>query len=259
MIKFKFQNMTSRLVVTLMVMLSSLCVMAQNYSPKSYYTFDNTNPLTDNMGFFNLDPAYYSSTYAINTNPTNVGVGKYMTLDSTATIIRGGLLPIDSAFTVEFLFKPGFYFGTTVFMKRIDGAVETRMSFPKINFMTTVISSAGATVYDDFEIALDGIGRKNYGYYIDGNWHHIVFKYNAKNGIKEVWIDGQLPTGFSKTITGGTFPASGNREFVINSQSAYYKYQGAMDEIAIYYNSLGANSIYQHYQSERRIHNITSV
>lgn len=226
---------------------SLITVKAQNYLPKSYYTFDSATPMKDSMGFFNLDPNYYTSGYSINSNSSGVGVGRYMTLDSNSTIIRGGTLAIDSAVTVEFLFKPGFYFGTTVFCKRMDGALELRMDFPHINFMTNVNASNGSSVYDDFQITLDGIGRKSYGYYIDGNWHHIVFKYNAKSGIKEVWIDGQLPSGFSKTLTGGSFATSGNRDYMINSQSVYYKYQGALDEFAIYYNSLGGNSIYSHY------------
>lgn len=239
--------MVSKMILMLTIMLSSFCVFSQNYTPKSYYTFEGSNPMKDSLGFINLDPAYYASGYSINSNPANVGVTNYMALDSTATIIRGGTLAIDSAVTFEFLFKPGFYFGTSVFLRRMDGAVELRMSYPLISFSTTVTSTSGSSIFDDFQITLDGTGRKNYGYFIDGNWHHIVFKYNAKTGIKEVWIDGQLPDGFSKTVTGGSFASSGNREYVLNSQSAYYKYQGAIDELAVYYNSLGGNSIYQHY------------
>ena len=36
-------------------------------------------------------------------------------------------------------------------------------------------------------------------------------------------------------------------DYMLNSQADYYKYQGAIDEIAVYYNSLGGNSIYSHY------------
>lgn len=233
-------------IMALLVLVPAV-LSAQNYLPKSYYTFENSKPMTDSMNYFDLDPSYYRSGYTINSNPAGVGVGKYMTLDSNSTIIRGGTLAIDSAVTFEFLFKPGFYFGTTVFAKRMDGAIELRMSYPAINFMTFVTSNTGSGISDDFQIDLTGIGRKSYGYYMDGNWHHIVFKYNAKAGIKEVWIDGQLPAGFSKTIAGGSFAQSGNREYMIDSQSAYYKYQGAIDEFAVYYNSLGGNSIYSHY------------
>src|SRR5690606_22925672 len=236
-----------RLAMFVLLVLVPAILSAQNYLPKSYYTFEGSKPMKDSMNHFDLDPSYYRSGYTINSNPAGVGVGNYMTLDSNSTIIRGGTLAIDSAVTFEFLFKPGFYFGTTVFAKRMDGAIELRFSYPTINFMTYVTTNTGSGVNDDFAIDLNGIGRKNYGYYVDGNWHHIVFKYNAKAGIKEVWIDGQLPAGFSKTIQGGSFATSGNLEYMVNSQSNYYKYQGGIDEFAVYYNSLGGNSIYSHY------------
>ncbi|HNR48927.1 MAG TPA: T9SS type A sorting domain-containing protein [Bacteroidia bacterium] len=236
-----------RLAMFVLLVLVPAILSAQNYLPKSYYTFEGSKPMKDSMNHFDLDPSYYRSGYTINSNPAGVGVGNYMTLDSNSTIIRGGTLSIDSAVTFEFLFKPGFYFGTTVFAKRMDGAIELRFSYPTINFMTYVTTNTGSGVNDDFAIDLNGIGRKNYGYYVDGNWHHIVFKYNAKAGIKEVWIDGQLPAGFSKTIQGGSFATSGNLEYMVNSQSNYYKYQGGIDEFAVYYNSLGGNSIYSHY------------
>ena len=246
MIKTSLINFSSALALILSF-IGHGSLMAQNYQPKSYYTFDSSTPMKDSMGYFNLVPSYYQSGYSINSNASGTGVGRYMTLDSNSTIIRGGTLAVDSAVTFEFLFKPGFYFGTKVFAKRMDGAIELRKSYQAIHLMTYENSSSGAGVYDDFQIDLTDIGRKSYSYYVDGNWHHIVFKYNAKAGIKEVWIDGQLPAGFSKTITGGSFATSGNREYMINSQSNYYKLQGAIDEFAVYYNSLGGNSIYSHY------------
>ncbi|MFZ7118264.1 MAG: LamG-like jellyroll fold domain-containing protein, partial [Bacteroidota bacterium] len=245
MIKSNLISIT-RSIVAVFLLAVPTCLVAQNYQPKSYYTFEGSSPMKDSMGNFNLDPNYYQSSYQILTN-TSGGVGKYMKLDSSSTIIRGGVLAIDSAITFEFIFKPGMNFGTTVFAKRMDGALELRMTYPAINFMTEVKAANGSPIYDDFEIDLNGIGRASYSYYVDDNWHHIVFKYNAKAGIKEVWVDGQLPAGFSKTIAGGSFSQSGNRDYMLNSQSDYYKLQGAIDEIAVYHNSLGGNSIYAHY------------
>ncbi|MEI2758888.1 MAG: T9SS type A sorting domain-containing protein [Bacteroidia bacterium] len=245
MIKSTLISITRSIVAAFLLAVPT-CLVAQNYQPKSYYTFEGSSPMKDSMGTFNLDPNYYQSNYQILTN-TSGGVGKYMKLDSSSTIIRGGVLAIDSAVTFEFIFKPGMNFGTTVFAKRMDGALELRMTYPAINFMTEVKAANGSPIYDDFEIDLNGIGRASYSYYVDDNWHHIVFKYNAKAGIKEVWVDGQLPAGFSKTIASGSFAQSGNRDYMLNSQADYYKYQGAIDEIAVYYNSLGGNSIYAHY------------
>ncbi len=229
--------------------LAVTCANAQTYLPKSYYTFENaTTPMKDSMGFFNLDPSYYGSGYTISNN-TSGGVGRYMTLDSSGNMIRGGVLAVDTALTFEFIFKPGYYFNTTVFFRRLDGAIEARMQYPQIEFVTNVKAYAGGYIFDDFIINLDGIGRKSYGYYIDGNWHHIVFKYNAKTGEKQIWIDGQLPAGFSKTLASGYFEATGNREYHFDSGTNYYKYHGGIDEVAVYYYALPDNMIYKHYQN----------
>ncbi|MBK7854659.1 MAG: hypothetical protein IPJ79_06845 [Bacteroidetes bacterium] len=62
-------------------------------------------------------------------------------------------------------------------------------------------------------------------------------------------IDGESPTGFSKTTATGAFDNSAgtNKETVINSSSVYNKILGGLDEFAIYHFSLPPNMIYKHY------------
>src|SRR5262245_20200350 len=122
-------------------LLSTICLMiispthAQNYLPRSYWTFDNaSNPLKDSMNLFNLDPNYYSSLYTINSNPANVGVGKYITYDISTGYVKGGQIPTDSAFTIEFLFRPGYKFNTAKLFYRMDGAFTGRIGYPFIQF-----------------------------------------------------------------------------------------------------------------------------
>ncbi|HKR05644.1 MAG TPA: T9SS type A sorting domain-containing protein [Bacteroidia bacterium] len=223
---------------------------AQNYLPRSYWTFDNTsNPLKDSMSLFNLDPNYYSSQYTINTNPANAGVGKYMTYNAATGYVRGGQLPTDSAFTIEFLFRPGYQFNTAKLFYRQDGAFTGRISYPDIQFATTIKDAGGNYQTDDFHIELNQVGRKSYGYYMDGNWHHFVFKYNSHTGVKEVWVDGQLPAGFSKVTTTGTFnnTTSTNKDLMIDTYNYYEQIYGDYDEFAIYSYGLPANMIYKHY------------
>lgn len=224
--------------------------VAQTYLPKSYWTFENSNPMKDSMNVFNLDPIYYTSDYAINTNSANTGVGKYLTLNTASSdMIKAGILDTDSAFTFEFLFRPGFLFNNTTFFKRLDGAMSASMNFPYITFITNHKSNAGATVNDELKVMLTELGRKSYGYYIDGEWHHLVFKFSSKTGIKEIWVDGQLPSGFSKTVaTTGYFinNTSVNRDVVFNSMTSYCKYYGDIDEIAIYKIALPGKIISKH-------------
>ena len=53
---------------------SQIVLKAQTYSPRSYWTFDNTsNSFKDSMNLFNMDPNYYQSGYVINNNVANTG------------------------------------------------------------------------------------------------------------------------------------------------------------------------------------------
>lgn len=224
---------------------------AQTFVPYNYWTFENSNSLKDSMNVSNLDPIYYQSTYAINNNAANVGVGKHLTLNSTSTsLIKGGVFGIDSAFTVEFIFRPGQAFNNTDFFGRFDGAFGVRMNYPIISFSTRITNSSGQLVNDVLDVNLDGIGKRDYGYYVDGGWHHFVFKYSANTGVKEIWIDGTLPTGYSKTTVTGYFINNNTipRDFYLNSQANYLKYFGDLDEIALYKYALHPNMIYKHYQ-----------
>ncbi|HCI57222.1 MAG TPA: hypothetical protein DFH96_00445, partial [Bacteroidetes bacterium] len=88
MIKSNLISIT-RIIVSMFLLAVPSYLVAQNYQPKSYYTFEGSSPMKDSMGHFNLDPNYYQSSYQILTN-TSGGVGKYMKLDTSSTIIRGG-------------------------------------------------------------------------------------------------------------------------------------------------------------------------
>lgn len=237
------------LVFVFALLTASFNSNAQNYMPRSYWTFDYPGiPLKDSMNLFNIDPNYYQSGYTINTN-TTTGVGKYMTLNSASGYIKGGQVPTDSAFTIEFLFRPGYLFNTTKFFYRMDGSFTARMGYPYIQFSTTIKNTSGSYVTDDFRVELNQVGRKSYGYFMDNNWHHFVFKYNSRTGAKEIWIDGQLPAGFSTTTATGTIDntASTNKDLMINTANAYEKTYGDFDEYATYSYGLPANMIYKHY------------
>jgi hypothetical protein len=243
-----------KLTVAVMAMLLAFhfqSLQAQTYAPLRYWTFENSNSMKDSMNNFNMDPNYYGSPYAINNNAPGVGVGKYLTLNGSSGLIKLGELQIDSAFTFEFLFRPGYQFNMSTFFRRIDGAIETRMGYPYISFTTVTNNYGGGTTNDEMMINLNQIGRRSYGYFMDGNWHHIVFRYNSKSGLKQVWVDGECPDGYSKTLPTGYFTnnTSVNREMILNTQSTYLKYHGDYDEMAIYNYSLPNNQIYKHYQN----------
>ncbi|MBL0339537.1 MAG: hypothetical protein IPP71_00625 [Bacteroidetes bacterium] len=232
------------------ILIAPAPVTAQTYAPTRYWTFERSNPMLDSMNNFNMDPNYYQSPYTINTNAANVGVGKYMTLNNSSSMIKLGQFLIDTTITVEFLFRPGYLFNMTSFFKRIDGAFEAQMGYPYISFYTNTNNYSGGTTFDELRVDLSQIGKRSYGYFMDGNWHHIVFSYNSKTGVKKIYIDGDCPDGYSKTITTGYFinNTSVNRDVILNSQAPYLKYHGDIDEIAYYNYILPPNQIYKHYQ-----------
>jgi hypothetical protein len=233
------------MLVLLLLLIAMFSTKAQTISPLRYWTFNGANAGTDSMGVSNLNFTTYNSQYTVGTNGQ---VGKFISLDAQSNLIDGGPLPLSNAVSVEFLFKPGYMFNTTNMIKRGDGAFAIRMEYPKISFYTTVKTSSGSMIEDEFIINLDGIGRKTFGYYVDGNWHHMAFVYNATTGVKQVYVDGQLPTGFSKTVANtGTINSTGNTNFYLNHTVNYVKYFGSIDELAVYNTAIPANFVYKHY------------
>ncbi|MFN8153734.1 MAG: T9SS type A sorting domain-containing protein [Bacteroidia bacterium] len=233
----------------------STLVNAQTWTPRHYWTFNGTNPLADSTGVAALNPAYFQSTYTISNAQANTGVGKYLSLSKTAKSITNNVaFSPDSGFTFELLFRPGANINEVVqLITRRDGAISIRFCFPFFRFSTKCIPTGSSTVTSDtWDLDLEGIGRGTYGYYVDGNWHHLVFKYNAKTGVKEIWVDGENPTGFTKTIAAGSIPLNtsntANNIIDLNTNTAYYQYVGDMDEVALYTYALPNNMIYKHYQ-----------
>ena len=247
-----FSNMKSLIkkgVLTLFMTISGwLFVNGQTYNPRHYWTFEGTNPLKDSMNNSNLNPGYFQSTYSIVPgavrNCMRLGTG------GKAVVASSGFAP-DTCMTVEFLFKTANDFGITNLMSRRDNGFYIKMDYPYIQFITNVVSSTGATIKDDFIVELEGTGRGSYSYYVDGNFHHYVFKFNSKTGKKEIWIDGQCPTGFSKTAAIGTFNKNGsnlNNNIVdLSNNTSYARINGDLDEVAMYTLELPASVIYKHY------------
>lgn len=242
------ESLSARFQIALMLVLLLLMVVlnthAQTVAPYKYWTFNGTNAATDSMGVSNLNFTSYNSQYTVGTGGR---VGKFITLDANSNLIDGGNFSLTNAVTLEFLFKPGYKFNSTNIMQRGDGAVSIRVEYATITFTTIHRSSTGATIEDNFAISLEELGRKSYGYYVDNNWHHMVFRFDASTGVKQVWVDGQLPAGFSKTVTTGTFQNTGNISFYLNHSVSYVKYFGSIDELAIYNTAIPASLIYKHY------------
>ncbi len=229
-------------------------VDAQTWTPNNYWTFDGSNSLSDSMSRSNLNPSYFGSTYTVSAAQGGIGTGKFMTFNgSEKLIVASNPLALDTGFTIELLVRFGQNSHETMeIFGRRDAAISIRFGFPFIRFGTRSIPNGGSSlITDTYEIELKGIGRGTYGYYTDNNWHHLVFKYDAKAGVKEVWVDGQLPIGFSKTLPAGRIPtnATNSNDNVcdLNTTTTYYSFIGDIDELATYTFPLPGAMIFKHY------------
>ncbi|MEO8146833.1 MAG: T9SS type A sorting domain-containing protein [Bacteroidia bacterium] len=223
---------------------------AQTYAPNIYYTFDGANPLSDSVSSGLLNANYYSCPYTIANNAATAGARKYLKFDNNSTSIFGSNFIPDTALTIEFLIRPGQQFDLQSIMYGQNGCFSIGMGYPFINFNTTAYTASGAQYDNSFRIDLTNVGRKSYGYYVDGNWHHMVFKYNAKTGVKQIWVDGQNPAGFQTTATTTNchFTTTGSLNgLFLNTTYAPYRFNGDIDEIAAYKYDLHSNMIYKHY------------
>jgi len=213
--------------------------------PIRYWTFNSSNITADSTGGGSISLTSYGGQYIVE----NGLVGKSITLNENSNyIVSNTLASFNNGISIEFLFKPGSKFNNqqTNFFAGSNSLFSISWNYPSITFNTKHKNSSGQDVNDSFVIQLDGIGRKSYGYYTDGNWHHMVFKFNASTGVKEVWVDGQLPSGFNKTIAAGSFNNT-SITFGISSTVNYARYYGSLDEIAIYNTAIPASLIYKHY------------
>lgn len=218
---------------------------AQTIQPVKYWTFNGTNALADSMGGSSLNFSYYNCQYTLENNGM---VGKFVTLGANGNLVEGGTLNLpNNALSVEFLFRPGYQFNTTNLMQRADGAFGIGMEYAKIRFSTSHRSTSGSTINDDLIVDLNGLGKKSYNYYVDNNWHHMVFVFNAATGQKQIWVDGELPSGFSKTVATGTILNTGSLNYYLNHTVSYVRYYGSIDELALYNTAIPQSLIYKHY------------
>ena len=221
-------------------------VSAQRLSPIAYWTFDKTAPARD---VANINELNIKNRAEIRSG--NDATGNFLHLfpkpDNQINLV---VLKEMNAFSAEMMvrFSPGSIKNHAVFFATSDHMIRTVMTADLIAFNTHILLASGEVRTHAFKIALDGIGRKSYGYYLDGNWHHFVFQINAQTGQKEIWIDGELPEGFSVDmgIRGGKICKAVQN--CANALTFGQYFNGDIDEVALYATVLPQALIRQHYR-----------
>ncbi|MEM7367596.1 MAG: LamG-like jellyroll fold domain-containing protein [Bacteroidota bacterium] len=137
-----------------------------------------------------------------------------------------------------------------------DNSMYLGIKFPNIIFNTSLTTSSGSSKRDRWSIPLEGVGRESFQYYADNQWHHWVIKYDPLRGRKQIWIDGELPDSFSKTLEErgelcSRTPCSKNLIF-----SHHPKYGdcfvGDLDEVLLYDQFIPRQVHYQHYREGKQ-------
>jgi hypothetical protein len=86
----------------------------------------------------------------------------------------------------------------------------------------------------------------------DGQWHHVVVTYSGSGATPDIYIDGVLDNGTSRTFGGGSGGNFGH-SFVIGAVNARGTLQsffpGDVDEFALYLAALGADRVSAHHDA----------
>ena len=237
------------LPLVLIALLFSWELKAQDFVPAYYWTFDEKEPFKDNQ----LNRPW---TNKLDVAASNEGalLGKYYRFNDETKGMYAIPFDVKKEFSIEFWLKPDksdlsrsqilFFFN--------NRKLSISLSYPNINFSTLTVNKSGIVESHNLPLQLDGVGKKSLDYYMDGNWHHFVFQYQVQNGIKEVWVDGELVEGMRVTDAPKGLLCGGghckNNTLLFTQYDNYnINYKGGIDEIALYKKSLPGALISQHY------------
>lgn len=208
---------------------------AQSIRPLAHWTFEGNSWTEDAAGGKKI-----ISSGKLLHKQTEGRVGEYLRLDKTQSDLLRLPIHTTEALTIEFMFRFPQYdynrFNRLFYFS--DYSLFTTIYQEGWQFITKVMDENGQVHTDDMRIPFDGLGKRNFGYYFDGNWHHVVIKFDARKGVKELWVDGELPDGFSKQLpyTGKICAQTPCQKTLYFSHTPAFKanFVGDLDEIVIF-------------------------
>jgi hypothetical protein len=241
-------------LIILFLLISTYCAA----QPTSYFTFEKKTPansqnFTDSTGLYEFNFSQNVNSYNWLTTgaagrSVQWGAGTSLGLASTSAQQLFG------SFSYQFCLRIDKMYNGAIIIDQLDGSHKISFSINTYVFNSSAkiytlnfLTNTTTTGTDDWRISLDGIDRASLGYYTDGNFHTFAFVYNATTGLKQVFVDGVCPSGFSKTISPGNLVTGANHTTRVNSTVPYRLFYGALDELAIYNTALSPQQVYQNY------------
>lgn len=222
----------NRYILSIAFFLLSAISFSQTVKPFLYWTFDESNPYEDMF----MKQTIRTSNCTVKTIDGGVGNGIDEGGGSVYSLFATNALKnnVKSEFSVEFLSNGGQINFTTY----SDITLNISFQYPNFFFQTTDDADNGRNS-NKLSVDLRGSGRKSYGYYSDGSWHHFVFTASSITGRKEIWVDGELLQSSFQTI-------AKNVKFIFGANDAF-KGENQLDELAFYDKVLPVQLIKQHF------------
>ncbi|GAB2680734.1 hypothetical protein GCM10027036_39040 [Flavihumibacter cheonanensis] len=103
-------------------------------------------------------------------------------------------------------------------------------------FRTTQIQSDGSSKIQDLKIAFTGVDRSSFSYYADREWHHFVFIVDTEKKIKQIWVDGVSPAGFTASLE--------TNAPVLLSNNDGFRFTSAIDELKFFWNAVNGAQLF---------------
>lgn len=247
--------LTSKMKKTALILGILLTFMAnlfaqETYKPLVYWTFDGKKPLSDSSG--NGNDLSIVGKYSIEKAKVKNALSLFPeTGDIVVKSLKGTQIEeLNQHFCFEFLFKYKTYRESRGdFFLLLSDAAKVTFSTTQIVFNTTHLQKDGTTFLHALKIPFKGVDRHSLQYYLDDNWHHFVFMFDAKTGLKSCYVDGLCPDKFS--VQQDSLKESLNfvarSAFRFNGTTPYNKNVGQLDEIAFYSQILPESLIQKHY------------
>ncbi len=246
-----------------------------NYVPNHYWPFDVTSInigtttytnanltvddyRTDLMGPGLIDGDPYSGGGGFNVE-TNGQVNDYVHLEGGTSPSSGKLghnmnFSNKEHITCEFLIKFDSEFMSSKHWNNQPEFFKMGSFGPKKFNFTLTFNRGGITEHkEELSVNLNGIDRKDWNYYADGEWHHFVLTADLNEGRLKLYVDGFCPEGFEHQY----FPYPGFDNVSVNGSHRFGAYgsQGLIqfadfDEYVLSFEEdFPATLCYQHWQN----------
>ncbi|MDX2246689.1 MAG: LamG-like jellyroll fold domain-containing protein [Bacteroidia bacterium] len=242
-----------KLIISLFFLLVMFSLQAQEIRPVAYWDFESPEWEAGKTG-----KARWQADPGMTIGSREPVAGKYLSLGADKSRQMSAMVDFDQAISIEFLFRlrKGEMNPSWRFFWTQDNGLFLFMNASEIWFNTWVKTASGEVFNDNLKIPLNGSGPFSLGYYTDGKWHHMVFKYHAGSGAKEVWVDGEMPEGFSTFVAQrGTICRSVQCYkqifFSDRGDDARQYFVGDLDEVAIYNQFIPSTLHRKHYDECR--------